>query len=133
MKREEIREKERIIKEKAKNVVKWMSGLIALGILVFVTMSVVIEGNRISGLRDSKNAINQMSLGEKLPWTSFENKTLAVVDCGVENKYFVTKLNKVFPTDKIENCTVYLAQDVEIKASYYPLRDIGRIIIEPSE
>ena len=130
--REESREKEKKFKETAKDIVQWLSGAIALGILVFVTMSVVIEGNRVNGLKNAEKALSEITIGEELPWTSLENRTWAVIECNSE-KYFVSKIHNAFTSDEIIGCTIYLAKDVEILASSFKFVDIGKIIIKPIE
>lgn len=120
----EAREKERVVKEKIRNIMKWISGAIALSILIYVSMSVYIEGNQRKGLESSNQLFSTIAVGAPLPWESKDNKVIAVVSCD-DKKIFLKKNDSI--GSEISGCKIHLAKDIEIIKSFYKLKPDARL------
>lgn len=70
-----------------------------------------------------------MEKGNKLPWSSEDNKILAVIQCNGEEPIFVTE--KDFLGDEVSNCTYHLAQNTKVIFASKKLKTEGIISFQP--
>ncbi len=118
------------MKQGFKSFMKWLSGLIGIAILVTVSMNVYIEGNKQKGINNSQVLFESMTIGTELPWTTEDNKIVAVIECENE-KIFLSKSQSI--GSEAIGCEYHLARDVEILISYYSLKPEARLQFVPIE
>ena len=122
--REEGRQKEKKFKEKARDVVAWLSGLIALTILLVVFVNVFIAGNRDKGLEESRNLISGIEVISDLPWGSDDHKIIAVIECN--NEEIFVKYNQSVGEEAM-GCIIHIVKDVKIIESFYRFQPKARL------
>ena len=124
MTREEGRQKERNFRTGFKKIMKWLSGFVALSILVYFFMGVYIEGNRQKGLKNSKELLSAINISSVLPWESDNYNIIAVVNCDDENIFL--KKNESIGSE-MSGCIVHLAENVVVEKSFYKLKPNARL------
>jgi len=110
--------RETLSKKNIQGMQKWKVILLYFVIVGFATFLMVgyadmkMSWIQEDGSQIAEEIFSTMQKGEKLPWSSENNKVLAVIQCDNEEPIFVTE--KDFFGSEVANCTYHLAKNTEV-------------------